>query len=197
MERSFPEHFLEIQRLDQLISHLLVKHEGHLRVMIKSEKTKEQVKDFLTINGYTYNLSHVQYDAFFDIELQTNASLGEAMVQKKPIIFDQVLIISSDQLGTGDSLYGQGLLQSTLMSWFERDPLPAKIVFMNSGVTLLGPKSHLMDAFRRLKGQGVDLYASTACMDHYDIPKPFDCVELKTVFQLVQLMKVAKNTITL
>jgi hypothetical protein len=197
MERSLPGHFLEIQRLDQLISQLLVKHEGRLKIMIKNEKTKEQVKDFLSINGYTYDLSQVQYDAFFDIELQSNASLGETMVQKKPVIFDQVLVISSDQLGTGDTLYGQGLLQSTLMSWFERDPLPAKIIFMNSGVTLLGSKSHLMDAFRRLKGQGVELYASTTCMAHYGIPKPFDCVELKTTFQLVQLMKTTKNTITL
>jgi len=196
MGRHFTESYTEIRGLDQLISQLLIQQEGKLKIRIKDERTQTQVADFLTLNGYSFQFSQVHFDAIFDIDLQT-AILGETMVQKKPVIYDQVLVVSSDQLGTGDLLYSQGLLKSALMAWFERDPLPAKIVFLNRGVTLLGPDSYLLDALRRLQSQGVEVYASTICMEHYGISKPFDCVEYRTLFQLVQIMKNAKNTITL
>ncbi len=197
MERKFSEHTMVIERLDQLIGQLLIKHDGKLKIATKDALIKEQVVDFLSINGYAYNTEQQRYDTVFDIELHAATSFGEAMGQKRPPIFDQVLVIASDQWGSGDLLYSQGLLESALLAWFEKDPLPAKVVFLNSGVKLLLPQSRLLASFRRVAAEGTALYASASCLVQYAVLSPIDCVESKTIFQLVQMMKSTKNTITL
>lgn len=188
---------VEIDRLDQLIGQLMGRHSGKLKIVVRDDSMRAQVVDFLSINGYVYKASQMQYETYFEIELQSKASLGDSPLQKKPLIYDQALVVTSDALGQNNDPYSQGVMRSVLLAWFEKEPLPARILFINSGVKLLNPESYILDSLRRLHGQAIEIYASGSCLEHYGVLLPFDCVQRKTLFQLVSLMKITKNTITL
>lgn len=197
MGQQFNRQQIEIDCLDQLIGQLMGKHSGKLKIIVKGDTIRAQIMEFLTINGYSYEASQMQYETYFEIELQAKASIGDSVLQKKPLIYDQALVITSEALGHSSDHYSQSVMRSVLLAWFEKDPLPNRVLFINSGVKLLNPESYILDALRRLHGQGIEIYASGSCLEHYGVLLPFDCVQRKTLFQLVSLMKTAKNTITL
>ena len=81
-----------------------------------------------------------------------------------------VLLVSSEQMGRGDQLeLGSLLIRAFFHTLGEVEPLPATIIFLNSGVKLAIDDSPVLDDLRALEGRGIELLACGTCLDFYGL----------------------------
>ncbi|MBW6508335.1 MAG: sulfurtransferase-like selenium metabolism protein YedF [Desulfuromonadales bacterium] len=78
-----------------------------------------------------------------------------------------VIYCGSDRMGSGDDAFGRLLLKNFLMIQLEIDPLPAAILFVNSGIHLVCAGSEVLDTLVALKTAGVDIASCGLCLDFY------------------------------
>lgn len=82
---------------------------------------------------------------------------------------DSMYVISSETLGRGDEGLGRRLMVKFVQQLASVTPRPHAIAFYNTGVNLLVPASPLVEAFKGLEAEGVDLIACGTCLDHFQI----------------------------
>lgn len=80
-----------------------------------------------------------------------------------------VVLFSSDLFGMGDEALGRILMRSFVKTLPEVDPLPAKMIFVNSGVRLTTEGSELLDDLAALAGSGVEIVSCGTCLDYYKL----------------------------
>ncbi len=80
-----------------------------------------------------------------------------------------MFVISADTLGRGDDGLGRRLMVKFVQQLLVLTPRPHVVAFYNSGVNLLLPSSPVVDAFKSLETDGVDLVACGTCLDHFQI----------------------------
>ena len=80
-----------------------------------------------------------------------------------------MFVISSDALGRGDDGLGRRLMVKFVQQLTVVEPRPSVVAFYNGGVNLLVPSSPVLEAFKALEADGVDLIACGTCLDHFKI----------------------------
>lgn len=81
-----------------------------------------------------------------------------------------VLLVSSETMGRGDKPeLGSLLMRAFFHTLGEVEPLPATIVFLNSGVKLTVDDSPVLEDLRALEGRGIELLACGTCLDYFDL----------------------------
>lgn len=78
-----------------------------------------------------------------------------------------VVLLASDRIGTGDDRLGAVLMRAFIKTLKEINPLPKRILFMNAGVLLTTTGSELLDDFRLLELQGLELLSCGTCLDFF------------------------------
>nr|WP_295972923.1 DsrE family protein [uncultured Bacillus sp.] len=82
---------------------------------------------------------------------------------------NKVILVSSDQLGSGESELGEGILETFFTLLKQREELPAAVFCMNRGVFTL-TDSHLVSLqLKELEEKGVEVLACKTCVDYYQI----------------------------
>ena len=109
---------------------------------------------------------------------------------------DLLLVIDSAGLGDGEPDLGEKLMKAFLNVLLESGELPARIVFMNSGVFLSTEGSQVLDTLKRYEEQGTRILSCGTCLDYYGrkealrIGEPTNMKE--TVHALLRFKKVLK-----
>ena len=80
------------------------------------------------------------------------------------VVYNHVIIINSDTLGSGDASVGQTLLGTFLRKVLAQPNRPDVMVFYNSGVKLLTSQSYYLDILDALERSGVELLACGTCV---------------------------------
>jgi len=81
---------------------------------------------------------------------------------------DLLLMIKSSAVGDSEPDLGEKLMKSMLSMYLESDRLPAKIIFMNSGIYLTTKNSPVKDILKQFEETGVELLSCGTCLDYYD-----------------------------
>jgi len=84
-----------------------------------------------------------------------------------PLNHDFLLVIDSAGLGDGEPDLGEKLMKAFLNMLLESGELPAKIVFMNSGVFLTTEGSPVLELLARYAEAGTALLSCGTCLDYY------------------------------
>lgn len=84
-----------------------------------------------------------------------------------PLNNDLLLVIDSAGLGDGEPDLGEKLMKAFLNMLLESGELPAKIIFMNSGVFLTTEGSPVLDILARYAEAGTSLLSCGTCLDYY------------------------------
>ena len=100
---------------------------------------------------------------------------------------DKVILISSDQLGTGDAELGRSVLETFLVVLKQRDELPAAIFCMNRGVFTLTRASFAHVHLAELAAAGVRVLACGTCVDFYDVREQLAAGEVSGMAVFVEL----------
>ncbi len=80
-----------------------------------------------------------------------------------------VVLFSSDLFGMGDETLGRVLMRSFVKTLAEVEPLPSKMIFVNSGVRLTTEGSELLDDLAALADSGVEIVSCGTCLDYYKL----------------------------
>jgi selenium metabolism protein YedF len=80
-----------------------------------------------------------------------------------------VVLITSDSLGTREAELGEALMIKFLQEAAGAAILPAKMLFLNAGVTLLAGDSAALPHLRKLEEAGVELRACGTCLEWFDL----------------------------
>jgi selenium metabolism protein YedF len=80
---------------------------------------------------------------------------------------DFLLVLDSAGLGEGEPDLGEKLMKAFLNVLLESGELPAKIIFMNSGVFLTTEGSPALEILTRYQEQGAELLSCGTCLEYY------------------------------
>ena len=81
----------------------------------------------------------------------------------------RVVMITSDRLGDGPEELGRLLMKNFVHTLLETGELPARMLFLNTGVFLTCAGSDLLEALEKLHGMGVEIFSCGLCLDYFKI----------------------------
>lgn len=107
-----------------------------------------------------------------------------------------VIYCGSDRMGSGDDDFGRVLLKNFLMTQLEIDPLPAAILFVNSGVHLVCAGSEVIATLQALKTAGVDIASCGLCLDFYNKKNQLKVGRITNMLDIVEIQHQAGRVIS-
>ncbi len=136
--------------------------DGILTVMVNSAEANENVQRFARSQGC--NVKATEQNGVFTLEI----SRVQAAPAKAPVAAT-VMLVGSDQLGSGDEALGQLLIAAFINTLPEASVKPAKMLFINRGVMLTTEGSRVLDSLQKLEGEGVQIFSCGTCLNHYQL----------------------------
>jgi len=107
-----------------------------------------------------------------------------------------VVNITSDKMGRGDDDLGGILMQSFVNTLIKLDPIPSKIIFYNSAVTLCIESSPVVDSLKELENKGVELLICGTCADFFDIKDKIGAGTISNMYTILETLNSADRVIT-
>jgi len=80
---------------------------------------------------------------------------------------DLLLVIKSSGLGDGEPDLGARLMKAFLTMLLESGRIPARMIFMATGIFLTTEKSPVTDVLRKFEKQGAEIFSCGTCLEYY------------------------------
>ncbi|MCL2497603.1 MAG: sulfurtransferase-like selenium metabolism protein YedF [Symbiobacteriaceae bacterium] len=184
---------------------LAVLEQEELTSLVDNLPAKENLIRLATSLGYSYSVREDPDLFAVTISKSVNATLT---LPSEPELFphattdDQNLVVATRRLilitGTGWAQgppeLSQALLKSLLYTIIqEPTDLPAYLVLLNSGVTLLTAVSPLLPSLQTLASLGVEILACGICTNYYHIDLPLAVGRVSNMYEIYGLL--SKHTV--
>ena len=78
-----------------------------------------------------------------------------------------LLLIKSNMMGDGEPDLGEKLLRAFMTQLLESGAVPARIIFLNTGIFLTTEGSYLQDLLERFESQGSEILSCGTCLEYY------------------------------
>jgi selenium metabolism protein YedF len=148
--------------------------DGRLTVLIDNTTAVENVERFIRDNGSA--VSHIQADGLFTLAVVKGREIAPAVdpagycgpTTTGPIApAGATICIKSAAMGIGADDLGAILMQAYINTIKAVSPLPAQIIFYNSGILLTVEGSPALPALADLEQRGVRIMVCGTCVDYY------------------------------
>lgn len=96
----------------------------------------------------------------------------------------KVYLIASDKMGEGDEELGKILIKGFISTVKELKPLPAKIIFINSGVKLAVLEEDVVLNLKELEEKGVKILLCGTCIDYYGLKEEMRVGEISNMYEI-------------
>jgi len=110
---------------------------------------------------------------------------------------ERVLLITSDQLGSGPEELGRLLMKNFIHTLLETVPQPDRILLLNSGVLLAVCGAETVEALRKLEERGVELFACGLCLDYFHKKEQLAAGSVTNMFSTAEALLAAASVIRL
>ena len=110
---------------------------------------------------------------------------------------ERVLLITSDQLGSGPEELGRLLMKNFIHTLLETVPQPDRILLLNSGVLLAVDEAETVEALRKLEERGVELFACGLCLDYFHKKEQLAAGAVTNMFSTAEALLYAASVIRL
>jgi selenium metabolism protein YedF len=163
-----------------------------LRILLDSVTSARNVATFLKDNDVEFEQTTIGNE----IEIRINAndkSLDE--VDEKswctPANNDgnYVVLMAKDRIGEGSAELGEALAGAMINTLKAMEPLPQKIIFMNSGIHLVTNGSRVINDLKALEVKGVDMLVCGACLDYFGKIDALAVGRISNMLDILQTMK--------
>ncbi len=135
--------------------------------------------------------------SYHKIQTKIIADLTEEQPLKRSDRLNMLVLVSDDGIGDKASLLSTGLMHNLLAGLAAKEPLPSALIFMNRGVFLTLETSQSLDVLRDLESKGVLILSNSSCLEYYKVMNKLAVGGVTNVYNIAELMKLTKNTITL
>ncbi len=100
---------------------------------------------------------------------------------------NKVILLKSDQFGSGDAGLGESLLETFFVLAKQRSELPAAVFCMNRGVFALTKKSFASVHLAEMAAAGVPVLACKTCVEHYGVADRLTAGEVSSMAAFIEL----------
>ena len=160
-----------------------------LKVVVDNDAARENVGRFLESRGYRVAVER-QGEATFLVASREKTETGPAIDQKKVVAF-----IDAETLGRGDEQLGSILMKSFIFTLKEINPLPWRIIFINSGVKLASTDSELLPQLRELENLGVEILSCGTCLDFFHLKERLGSGRVSNMYEILSSLTEATNVL--
>lgn len=98
---------------------------------------------------------------------------------------EKIIFIKSNLLGEGEAELGDILIRGFINTLKEIDPLPDKIIFMNSGVKLPSENKEVINSLKELEKNGVEVLTCGTCLDYYNLKDKLKVGKISNMYEIV------------
>lgn len=99
---------------------------------------------------------------------------------------DQVVVVSSECMGTGDDELGRTLMKGFLFALTQLDELPGAVLLYNGGVKWACEGSEALDDLRALADAGTEVLSCGTCLAHYGLTERLAVGEPTNMYAIVE-----------
>ena len=97
----------------------------------------------------------------------------------------KVYFITSDTLGEGEEELGNVLMKGFLSTLLDIDPIPEKVIFMNSGVKVPALNEEAEEHLKELEAEGVEILSCGTCLDYYGIEEELEVGNISNMYEIL------------
>ncbi len=162
--------------------------EGTLVVLVNTEEACQNVQRFAKSQGCSIKVS--EQSGVSTIEITKVQPVAEQSKATGP-----VLLVTSDQLGSGDEALGELLMASFINTLPEANPRPSRMLFINRGVFLTTEGSRVLDTLTQLEKDGVQVFSCGTCLNHYRIKEKLRAGQITNMYDTVSALMTAEKVI--
>ncbi|WP_300277969.1 sulfurtransferase-like selenium metabolism protein YedF [Peptacetobacter sp.] len=136
-------------------------------------------------------------DDEIDVQIIKGEASAEVEVENNEELSDQVVLITSDKMGSGNDELGKVLIKGFIYTLTETKPYPKAVVLVNGGVTLSTENEATIENLKILEEKGVTVISCGTCLDYYDLKDKLQAGSVSNMYDIVETLKSASNTITI
>ncbi|MDO5734064.1 MAG: sulfurtransferase-like selenium metabolism protein YedF [Eubacteriales bacterium] len=103
----------------------------------------------------------------------------------------RVVLIGSEQMGSGDDRLGDKLIASFLFALSQQDELCDQLIFYNTGVKLCCRASAVIEDLKTLSANGVKVIACGTCLEHFGLKEELEIGEISNMYDIVEILMTA------
>lgn len=106
-----------------------------------------------------------------------------------------LVLIGSDQMGSGDVKLGQILMKNFIFTLTEGDATPDTIYFVNGGVKLTVGGSDVLEPLEKLACSGVDIASCGLCLEFFGLKEALAVGRISNMLEIVNNLHTAGRII--
>lgn len=156
-----------------------------IAVIVDNPVSRENVMRFLESQGFSVTV--MEEAGKHRIEgTKTLADKGSPSIAG-PSSSDAIkflVLIDGETVGRGSEELGRILMRSFLLTLKEINPLPWRLIFMNSGVKLAVEESPYLGPLSDLSALGVEILCCGTCLDYYKLKEKLKVGRISNMFEI-------------
>lgn len=187
--------------------------EGTVEVLVDNEIA---VQNLMKLGGYfglkpvSEKLSEEEFRVSYDVterkaadpQKEGNTANGDAEADAKAEACSpdarrkgQVVVISSDCMGSGDDELGRQLMKGFLYAQTQLDVLPDTVLLYNGGAKLSAEGSQSVEDLRSLEAQGVEILTCGTCLNFYGLSEKLAVCNVTNMYDIAEKLSGASSVI--
>ena len=180
---------------------------GVVETLVDNEIAAQNLTKMANQKGYAVKsekLDDAAYKVTMVIGKKSDAEVEEPQEQpevSEPEVctpdkrMDQVVVISSSTMGSGNDELGAVLIKGFLYALGGQDTLPGTILLYNGGVKLACEGSTSLEDLKSMEAQGVEILACGTCLNFYELTDHLAVGGVTNMYEIVERMTQARQVI--
>jgi len=172
---------------------------GTVTTIVDNDTAKMNVSRMASKEGYAVEVEEKDDGIYLCISRKgavPEETAAPALVAEGPA-GPTVVLIPSDGMGRGDEELGGILIRAFLHTLNEVEPLPATMIFINTGVNLTVEGSPVLEDLQLLEQRGVEILACGTCLGHFDLKEKIAVGEISNMYTIAETLLGAGKVVAL
>ncbi|WP_287152659.1 sulfurtransferase-like selenium metabolism protein YedF [Candidatus Solincola tengchongensis] len=171
-----------------------------LEVLVDNPTARDNVTRFAASQGCSVEVS--EEDGMFHLYIMREGGPEEAACatataeSPSPSGEKRVVVLSSDVMGRGEEELGRILMKAFLNTLAESERRPWRLVLFNRGVLLAVEGADTLPALKELASRGVEVLVCGTCLDYFGAKDKVAAGTVSNMFEILETMLVASNSVT-
>lgn len=169
---------------------------GTVIVIVDNEAARENVRRFAEHAGWTVDVAAREGNYYLTLTRGEAAQEAPATARAATEDGAPVYFITSNVIGQGSPDLGETLMKSLFATLANRQPVPAAVIFLNTGVYLSTEGSPVLDALHRLAAAGTEILSCGTCLEYYGLKERLAVGRVSNMYEINTFLTGPQKVIT-
>ena len=171
-----------------------------LTVLVDNEIAVQNLSRFAEHKGFSVSAEKKAEKEYAVIMAVSGTAPKEAKEEEITCVTDSrrkgmLVVLSSNQMGTGDPKLGTSLMKAFVFALTKQDQLPDTILCYNTGAYLTCEGADTLEDLKLLESEGVTILTCGTCLDFYGLKEKLAVGTVTNMYDIVERMKNAVQII--